>query len=107
MMSAGDSLLDSLMSSIDKVDFVLVVRSPSSLKSHWVQEELKAAMSRQIQRHRITVLPLLKGRCLVPGFLGDRLYEDFTSPYRGGRICHTLLRVSCRTTESRTRAKAG
>ena len=81
-LRVGDSLLGSLMNSIEKVDFVLIVLSPASIRSQWVREEFNAAMSRQIAERRIGVLPLLKKKCRIPSFLRDRVYADFTTPYR-------------------------
>ncbi|MGZ5432695.1 MAG: toll/interleukin-1 receptor domain-containing protein [Thermoanaerobaculia bacterium] len=81
-LRVGDSLLDQLGESLDRVDFLLVVLSPASVKSSWVKEELKVALSRQIQKRRVDVIPLLKADCVIPVFLRDRLYADFTTPYR-------------------------
>jgi hypothetical protein len=73
----GDSVIDRLQSGIDGVDYVGVVLTPESVSSHWVQEELKMAMTRQIQHGKITVLPILFRDTKLPGFLRDKRYADF------------------------------
>jgi len=77
----GDALLETLRDSIRKVDFVLMVLSPSSVRSSWVRRELKVALSNR-SRRRVNVLPLLKEKCPVPAALRDHTYADFTTPYR-------------------------
>ncbi len=90
-LRVGDSLIERLRSAIDKADFLLAVLSPSSIKSRWVREELDLAMTRQIAGRRVRVLPLLKGRCKLPGFLAGKLFADFTTPYRRNRNFPVLV----------------
>lgn len=78
-LSFGDSLIDRLSHAIRTVDLVLVVLSPSAVASHWVQEELRQAVSRQIAGRDASVIPIVKEKCEIPAFLVGRLYGDFTT----------------------------
>jgi hypothetical protein len=90
-LNVGDSLVQKLSEVIKKIDLVLAVLSKTSVKSRWVQEELQWAMSHQIARRRIKVLPLLKEECQLPAFLEGKLYADFTTPYKRKRNLTPLV----------------
>jgi hypothetical protein len=74
----GDSLMNRIGDALRANDFIIVVLSPSSVRSAWVQRELGEAMSREINEKRVVVLPVLARRCDVPAFLTDKKYADFT-----------------------------
>lgn len=76
-MRIGDSLFDKIQQAIDSVDFLAVVLSPASVKSAWVNEEVKQAMSAQLAGAKPKVLPLLLHEVVLPGFLREKLYGDF------------------------------
>jgi hypothetical protein len=74
----GDSLMKRIGDGLRANDFIIVVLSPSSVRSAWVQRELAEAMTREINEKRVVVLPVLARRCDVPAFLTDKKYADFT-----------------------------
>ena len=74
----GDSLAKRIGDALRANDFIIVVLSPSSVHSAWVQRELGEAMTREIKEKRVVVLPVLARRCDVPAFLTDKKYADFT-----------------------------
>lgn len=76
-MNIGDSLIDKIEKAIDEVEFLAVVLSPASVASAWVREELKQALSSQLEGRGIRVLPLMLRNCTTPGFLREKLYADF------------------------------
>ncbi len=73
----GDSLIGRLESAIDEVDYMIVVLSPDSVGSRWVQEEVRMAMYNAIMGKQIIVVPVLYKTCKTPGFLREKLYIDF------------------------------
>lgn len=74
---AGDSLLEKISHAIDEMDFLVAILSPRAVKSAWVRKELALAMSDELARHRVKVLPVLKQSCEIPKYLKDKAYEDF------------------------------
>jgi len=74
----GDSLTERIGNALRANDFIIVVLSPSSVRSAWVQRELGEAMTREIKEKRVVVLPVLARPCKVPAFLTDKKYADFT-----------------------------
>ncbi len=90
-LSYGDSLIERLRGAIDTVDLVLALLSESSVKSHWVKRELDIAMNREIEDRRITVIPILRDKTELPGFLKGKVYVDYTTPYRRRVNRHKLV----------------
>jgi hypothetical protein len=75
----GDSITGRIGEALHSNDFMVVVLSPTSVKSTWVRNELAEAMTREIKQKRVVVLPVIYRRCEVPPFLTDKKYADFTS----------------------------
>jgi predicted nucleotide-binding protein len=79
-LHVGDSLIAKLSEAIRKIDLVVAVMSKASVKSAWVREELQWAMSHQVARRRVKVLPVVVEPCNRPAFLDGRLFADFSTP---------------------------
>jgi predicted nucleotide-binding protein len=75
----GDSLTERIGEALHAFDFIIVVLSPASVKSRWVQKELAEAMMREIKQKRVIVLPVIYRQCEIPPFLTDKKYADFTA----------------------------
>jgi hypothetical protein len=108
-LKIGDSLIERISAVIQETPLLIAVLSPTSVKSNWVKEELHLAMTRQIQRRRVKVLPVMKEVCKVPDFLQGRMYADFTTPYRRQQNFPVLLEsivVHCRSKAARRRRKS-
>lgn len=80
-MDTGDSLYQKIYEGIEASDYVIVVLSPSSVASRWVQKELAAALTLEERRGRKFILPIRIAECDIPLALGDRLYADFSASY--------------------------
>lgn len=78
-IQVGDSLITKIREGLDKVDYLLALISEHSVKSEWVTKELDIAMNREIDEKKIIVVPVLIGRCELPGFLKGKLYADMTT----------------------------
>jgi hypothetical protein len=76
MVKIGDYLVTEISKGIEEADYLLAVISNSSVKSNWVNFELRKAMTEEIQR-KIIVLPLLLEDCKIPDFLEGKVYADF------------------------------
>jgi len=91
-MMVGDSLVQKISSAISEMEYVGAIISEHSVGSHWVQLELRLAMSREIAAGRVKVLPLLIDECQLPDFLQDKLYADFRNPEHYQAALEMLLR---------------
>jgi hypothetical protein len=74
----GDSLIGRIGEALRDNDFIIVVLSPSSVRSEWLRRELKEALTREISEKRVVVLPVIARTCKIPPFLTDKKYADFT-----------------------------
>lgn len=83
-MVAGDSLVAKISEAIVDSAYLVVLLSPSSVKSGWVKRELETALTRQITGKSIKVVPCLLAPCDVPPFLEPLLYADFTASHDVG-----------------------
>lgn len=75
-LQAGDSIGQRIDDLIASSDVLLVLLSPNSVASKWVQKELSAALSGELRDRAITVVPALVEDCDVPPLLSDRQYLD-------------------------------
>ena len=77
----GQPLIETIRQSIDEVDYVVVVLSPDSVASSWVQREVEEAISQEKQG-RVKVLPLMYRTCDPPSLLLGKVHADFTDDSR-------------------------
>lgn len=73
---AGDSLIQSIGDAIDRVDFLIALVSENSAQSVWCQKEIALAMTGEINRQGISVLPCRVGDATMPPSLVDKLYLE-------------------------------
>jgi hypothetical protein len=80
----GDSIVNRIEQAVSVSDLLLVLLSPHSVKSRWVQNELNAAFAHELRSRAITVIPALIEDCEIPVLLADRVYLDLRSDFEGG-----------------------
>lgn len=78
-IKVGDSLITKIRAGIDQVDYIIALISKYSVESEWVLKELDIAMNKEIEGKRVVVLPILAGKCNLPGFLAGKLYVDMST----------------------------
>lgn len=78
-IKVGDSLIAKIRTGIDNVDYIIALISKYSVESEWVLKELDIAMNKEIEGKRVVVLPILAGKCDLPGFLQGKLYVDMST----------------------------
>jgi hypothetical protein len=83
-INVGDSLIEKIETAIAEMDYVGVILSPASIQSQWVLREVRQAVMEEIHSRKVKVLPLLRAKCDVPGFLADKFYVDFQEDFDGG-----------------------
>lgn len=72
----GDSLVQAISGAIAQVDFLVAFVSPASVDSAWCQKEISLAMSGEIGREGITVIPVRLDHVPMPATLADKLYLE-------------------------------
>ncbi|HIY01354.1 MAG TPA: toll/interleukin-1 receptor domain-containing protein [Candidatus Blautia faecipullorum] len=78
-IKVGDSLIAKIRTGIDNVDYIIALISKYSVESEWVLKELDIAMNKEIEGKKVVVLPVLAGKCNLPGFLKGKLYVDMST----------------------------
>jgi len=93
-IKVGDSLIEKISKGIEENDFLTIILSPSSVKSDWVQKELRTALYREIEQRSVFVLPILYKDCKIPIFLKEKKYADFSENYEDGlkQILNAILK---------------
>lgn len=83
-VSIGDSITERINNGLEESKYFLVVISPSALASVWVQEELNAALVRQVQLGGTFLIPVIIADCDIPPLIAHRRYADFRKSYSHG-----------------------
>jgi hypothetical protein len=81
---AGDSLTVRIGVAIEQAGFLCVVISDGALASTWVDREIRAGLLREIESHRIIIIPLLLKDVAIPESLRDRLWIDCRQDIEAG-----------------------
>jgi restriction endonuclease Mrr len=79
-----DALTSAIQNAISASDYLVVLLSPNSVKSTWVQQELNAALARELTTRDITLLPVVIADCKIPAVLASRQYLDLRSNFEEG-----------------------
>jgi hypothetical protein len=89
----GDSLFQKLQDGVQSANALVVLLSPRSVASRWCQEELHAAMHRQVTGKETVVLPVLLEDCDIPAFLWEKKYADLRDPTKVDDVAHQITTV--------------
>ncbi|MGH9327571.1 MAG: toll/interleukin-1 receptor domain-containing protein [Terriglobia bacterium] len=80
----GDSIPEKIAQGLAESDFFLIVVSKNSSSSEWVKKELNNALVHEIERRKVTVMPIKTDDAEIPASIKDKLYADFTGSYDEG-----------------------
>lgn len=83
-LRVGDSLTQRIQSALTDASALLVLLSPSSVKSSWVEREITSGLVRELEERRVVLLPVLVADCQIPLFLRDKFYADFRTDFDEG-----------------------
>lgn len=72
----GDSIVERVTAALDQIDFVVALVSESSVTSPWCQKEVSLAMTGEIARSGVKVLPVRIDQVEMPPSLKDKLYVE-------------------------------
>jgi len=92
VLNAGDSLRESIERGIEKSDYALLFLSSVAVSKPWVNKELSAAFSLEIDRGRKFIIPVVVDDCQIPLLIRDKLYIDLRGEYKKGfdLLCRSL-----------------
>lgn len=79
-ISPGEKISNSIKEGIRSSDFLIIVLSPNSINSNWVQGELAYALELEKKGEIENVIPLLIQECEIPLQIESRLRLDFSDP---------------------------
>jgi len=80
----GDSITEKIGQGLAQSDYFIIALSESSVSSAWVKKELSGALLREVERRKVTVLPIKLSECQIPEMLQDKKYADFSKSYKEG-----------------------
>lgn len=78
----GESIVGKIESGLAHNDTLLVLLSPNSIKSKWVEKELNSAIMAQLNGQNVRVIPLLVGDCAIPATLSEVRYIDMRNDFQ-------------------------
>jgi predicted peroxiredoxin len=80
----GDSIPEKIAQGLAESDIFLIVVSQNSVASSWVKKELSNALVHEIERRKVTVMPIKIDDAQVPDSINDKAYADFRGSYDEG-----------------------
>lgn len=83
-IKVGDSLNNKIQEGINESGWLGIILSKNSVQSPWVEQELNAALSKELEKKQVFVLPIVIDECEIPLFLKDKLFADFRTDYDNG-----------------------
>jgi predicted nucleotide-binding protein len=92
----GDSIVQEISQGIDQADYLLVILSPASVNSTWVNHEVGLAFAKNPTGAKRVIVPVLIEHVDIPPFLRDIAYVDMSrGSYQEGldRIVRAIQRV--------------
>ena len=78
-IQVGDSIADKINDALSASDVVVVLLSPASVESKWVQTELSTAFRDKLRDRAILIIPALIADCEIPAPLQQLRYFDMRS----------------------------
>jgi HJR/Mrr/RecB family endonuclease len=75
-LQVGDSIVEHVEQAVASSDIVLVLLSPASVSSRWIQAEWSAAFARELNDRAIRIIPVLIADCEIPPPFSSRVYLD-------------------------------
>jgi len=76
-IKVGECIPTKIEQAVSRADYVVVILSPNSVKSGWVDKEWKMKYWEEINKNKILVLPILIKDCEIPLLLKTKKYADF------------------------------
>jgi hypothetical protein len=81
-LEPGDQIFKTVSSEINQSAYVILVLSPRSLNSRWVQREVELVLAKEQELGRVLLVPVMLETCEIPEQLKDRVYVFASENYR-------------------------
>lgn len=85
-IKVGECIVTKVEHGITEADYVVLVLSPNSVISNWVEREWKAKYWDEVERGQIFILPILIEDCEIPSLIKTKKYADFRKSYSVGLV---------------------
>lgn len=85
-IKVGECIPSKIEHGVSGADYVIIILSPSSVESTWVEKEWKIKYWDEIERNETLVLPVLIEDCEIPSLLKIKKYADFRTNYPIGLV---------------------
>jgi hypothetical protein len=83
-IKVGECIPSKIEKGIADSDFVVIILTPNSVTSGWVEREWKTKYWQEIEKKETMVLPVLAETCEVPLLLKTKKYADIRNEYQIG-----------------------
>jgi len=85
-IKVGENIVSRIEHGISEADYVIVVLSPFSVESGWVEREWQAKYLDEMKQKKPLILPVLLRDCRIPPLLKNKKYADFRKNYAVGLV---------------------
>jgi hypothetical protein len=106
----GDSIIERVATAVAEANYFLALVSASSVESQWCQKELHLAVTGELGREGVSVLPVRIGEVSMPAALRDVLYLDLDPddvPAAAARIASDLREHAADTQKTAPTTRRG
>ena len=90
----GQSIPQEISTGLQDCDFVFVLLSNNSVKSHWVEREWQTKYWSEVETGNIKVIPILIENCEIPELLKTKKYANFTENNYSTALDNVLLALN-------------
>lgn len=85
-IAPGEFIYQKIEDGLAQNDILLILLSPDSVKSRWVEQELNTALLRHLSGQNVAILPVIVDKCEIPNALQNIKYIDLSEDYHEGFI---------------------
>src|SRR5436305_8836533 len=82
----GDSIVDRINQGLEGSTYIVVCYSSSGVTSQWMGREWMSALARQLDGHKVKILPVLLTGGEPPAILADLKYANLVKDWPNGII---------------------
>jgi hypothetical protein len=83
-IKVGECIVEKVEVGISKADYVVLILSPRSIQSQWVDREWRAKYWEEVEKGQVFLLPALIEACEIPSLIKTKKYADFRVDYSAG-----------------------
>ncbi len=83
-VNLGDSIVARMNEGLEAADYVVMCYSSSGVTSPWMSREWMSALARQLEGHKVRLLPVVLTGGDPPPILADIVYVDLVKDWSNG-----------------------